>query len=81
LNFKIWLIIRKITKVVFHYEIISIIDRDIKNSKTYQRIYKLILLVLALLVSTTIIKWAFSIMKVVKTRSCNKMEDESLTNI
>jgi len=50
------------------------------KSKTYYLIDRLIRLVLTLPVSTTTIERAFSAMKIVKIRLCNKMEDEFLAD-
>ena len=46
------------------------------KSKFYHLIDRLIRLVLTLPVSTAIIEQAFSAMKLLKTRLCNRMEDE-----
>jgi hypothetical protein len=50
------------------------------KSKIYNLIDRLIRLVLTLLVSTATTKRAFSAMKLVKTKLCNRMEDEFPTN-
>ena len=50
------------------------------KSDTYYLIDRLIHLVLTLPVSTAITERAFSAMKIVKTRLCNKIEDEFLVN-
>jgi hypothetical protein len=52
----------------------------IGKSEIYYLIDRLIRLVLTLPMSTITIERAFSVMKVVKTRLRNKMEDEFLTN-
>ena len=46
------------------------------KSKLYHLIDRLIRLVLTLPVSIAIIEQAFSAMKLLKTRLCNRMEDE-----
>jgi len=50
------------------------------KSKTYYLIDRLIRLVLTLPMSTATTERAFSAMKIVKTRLCNKMDDEFLVN-
>ncbi|XP_028098458.1 uncharacterized protein LOC114298153, partial [Camellia sinensis] len=50
------------------------------KSTIYQRVYRVITLVLTLPVSTTTTERSFSAMKIVKSRLRNKMEDEFLTN-
>jgi hypothetical protein len=52
-------------------------DRKIK---TYYLIDRLVRLILIIPVSITTIKRTFSVMKIVKTRLCNKMEDDFLAN-
>ncbi|KAH9667247.1 TTF-type domain-containing protein [Citrus sinensis] len=51
-----------------------------RKAKTFPLIYRIIVLVLTLPVSTATSEWSFSAMRIVKTRLCNKMEDEFLTN-
>ena len=51
-----------------------------RRSVTYQLVYKVVLLVLTLPVSTATAERAFSSMKIVKTRLRNKMEDDFLTD-
>jgi hypothetical protein len=51
-----------------------------EKSKTYYLIDRLIRLILTLPVSTATTERAFSAMKIVKTRLCNKMEDDFLAN-
>jgi hypothetical protein len=53
---------------------------ETEKSERYHLINRLIRLILTLLVSTTTTKRAFSAMKVIKTRLCNKMDDEFLAN-
>ena len=53
---------------------------EIENSQVYPLIDRLIRLVLTLPVSTATGERAFSAMKIVKTRLCNKMEDKFLSN-
>ena len=50
------------------------------KSRTFYLIDRLICLILTLLVSTTTIKRSFSVMKIIKTRLQNKMEDEFLAD-
>ena len=50
------------------------------KSDTYYLIERLIRLVLTIPVSTTTTEWTFSVMKIVKTRLRNKLEDEFLGN-
>ena len=50
------------------------------KSKYYHLIDRLIHLVLTLSVSTTTTEWAFSAMKLLKTRLHNRMEDELLAD-
>jgi hypothetical protein len=51
-----------------------------EKSKTYYFIDRLIRLILTLLVSTATTEQVFSAMKIVKTRLCNKIEDNFLEN-
>ncbi|KAK5842279.1 hypothetical protein PVK06_004615 [Gossypium arboreum] len=50
-----------------------------KKSNIYPFIDRIIRLVQTLLVSTAIIERAFSAMKIVKTRLCNRIEDDFLS--
>jgi len=49
-----------------------------EKSTIYQFVFRVIVLVLTLSVSTVTTKRAFSAMNIVKTRLCNKIEDEFL---
>ena len=51
-----------------------------RKSKFYHLIDRLIRLVVTLLVSTATTERAFSTMKLLKTRLCNRMEDELLVD-
>ena len=51
-----------------------------RRSVTYQLVYRVIVLVLTLPVSTATTEQAFSAMKIVKTSLRNKMEDDFLTD-
>jgi hypothetical protein len=51
-----------------------------RRSVTYQLVYRLVVLVLTLPVSTATAERAFSAMKIVKTTLRNKMEDDFLTD-
>ncbi|KAG2667007.1 hypothetical protein I3760_15G092100 [Carya illinoinensis] len=53
---------------------------ETEKSKIYYLIDRLIRLILTLPVSTATSERAFSVMKIVKTRLCNKIEDEFLAN-
>ncbi|KAG6644959.1 hypothetical protein CIPAW_08G088300 [Carya illinoinensis] len=66
-------------------DLISIADLcqrlvETEKSKIYYLIDRLIRLILTLPVSTATSEWAFSAMKIVKTRLRNKIEDEFLAN-
>jgi hypothetical protein len=51
-----------------------------RRSVTYQLVYRVVVLVLTLPVSTATAERAFSAMKIVKTTLRNKMEDDFLTD-
>ncbi|KAH9795781.1 TTF-type domain-containing protein [Citrus sinensis] len=51
-----------------------------RKAKTFPLIYRIIVLVLTLPVSTATSERSFSVMRIVKTRHRNKMEDEFLTD-
>ena len=51
-----------------------------KKSEIYHLLDRLIRLVLTLSVSTATIERVLSVMKIIKTRLCSKMEDEFLAN-
>jgi hypothetical protein len=51
-----------------------------EKSTIYQLVFRVIVLLLTLPVSTATTERAFSAMKIVKTRLCNKIEDEFLTD-
>jgi len=51
-----------------------------RRSKVYHLVDRLIQLILTLLVSMTNTEWAFSVMKLVKTRFHNKMNDDFLAD-
>ena len=51
-----------------------------RKSSIYPLVYKIIVLVLTLPVSTTTIEQIFSAMRIVKTKLCNKMNDDFLTD-
>jgi hypothetical protein len=51
-----------------------------EKSTIYQFVFRVIVLVLTLSVSTVTTKRAFSAMNIVKTRLCNKIEDEFLVD-
>ena len=51
-----------------------------KRKNIYPLVDRLIRLILILPVSTTTTEWAFSVMKIVKTKLCNRMKDDFLVN-
>ena len=51
-----------------------------RKSIAYQLFFRVFILVITLPVSTATIERAFSVMNIVKTRLCNKMEDDFLTD-
>jgi len=53
---------------------------ETEKSTIYSLVDSLIRLILTLLVSTTTTERAFSAIKIVKTRLCNRMEDDFLVN-
>jgi hypothetical protein len=52
----------------------------IEKSTIYQLVFRVVVLLLTLLVSTATIERVFSIMNIVKTKFRNKIEDEFLTD-
>jgi hypothetical protein len=51
-----------------------------EKSTTYQLVFRVVMLLLTLLVSTATTERAFLAMNIIKTRLCNKIEDEFLTD-
>jgi len=51
-----------------------------RKSTIYQLVFRIIVLMLTLPVSTIATEQAFSAMNIIKTRLCNKIEDELLTD-
>jgi len=53
---------------------------ETEKSTIYPLVDRLIRIILTLLVSTATAEQTFSAMKIVKTRLCNRMEDDFLAN-
>jgi len=53
---------------------------ETNKCNTFSMVYKLLKLTLLLLVATTSVERVFSVMKVVKSNPCNKMDDQWLND-